>query len=159
MYSIGTLYWNHGFILGIVSFLVSQLQHFHWWFFFQPGKKSKEKDVEKMFKLNRGQHGCSPRVFPSPLPEWKSCPQIWQWGESRLMAAYVVMQRHGIAQKKKKKRKKLMLKIPRTKWKFSTLFFGSMQKYACMHGGTHARATGDGNINFLLKIPMRLCVV
>lgn len=27
------------------------------------------------------------------------------------------------------------------------------------HGGTHARATADGNINFLLKIPMRLCVV
>ncbi len=27
------------------------------------------------------------------------------------------------------------------------------------HEGTHARATADGNINFLLKIPTSLCVV
>lgn len=43
---------GHGPILGIVSFLESQLQHFHWCFVLQPGKKSEEKDVEKMFKLN-----------------------------------------------------------------------------------------------------------
>lgn len=47
---------GNGPMLGIVSFLVSQLHHFHRWFDLQPGKKSKEKDVE-MFKLNVGQCG------------------------------------------------------------------------------------------------------
>lgn len=119
---------GHGPIVGIVSFLVSQLQHFHWRFVLQPGKKSKEKDVEKMFKLNEGQRGRGPRVFPSLPLEWKSCLRSWQRGESR-DGCYVVMQRHGIAQS--------------SAWKFliwsgnSPLrFFGSTQTRSCMEAHT-----------------------
>lgn len=116
-------------MLGIVSFLVSQLQHFHRWFDLQPGKKSKEKDVEKMFKLNVGQCGWRPRVFPSLLLEWKSCPQSWRRGESG-DGCYVVMQRHF------EQCQSSAWKIPHLKWKFSTLFFGSTQTRPCMEAHT-----------------------
>lgn len=123
------LVFGHGPILGIVSFLESQLQHFHWWFVLQPGKKSKEKDVEKMFKLNQGQCGHRPRVFPLLLLEWKSCLRSWQRGESR-DGCDVVMQRH-------------LERCQSSAWKFliwsgnSPLCFSEVHKH--IHAWRHTR--------------------
>ena len=149
-----SLYGGRGSMRGTVASLVSQLQHFHWCFFpLQPGKRSKEQDVEKMFKLSEGQCGRSPRIFPLTAAGMEKAAD-WQPGDG----CSVVMQRHGIAQsfnlqKNSSSQVEILHFVLR---KYANTF---RHTHTHTHTHTHARATADGNINFLLKIPMRLCVV
>lgn len=119
---------GHGPILGIDSFLVSQLQHFHWRFVLQPGKKTKEEDVEKLFKLGptwlraQGLYSCLNGKAACGVDSWRREPR---WLLCRHAASW---HRSKFSLKKKKN--------PHLKWKFSTLFFGSTQTRPRMEART-----------------------
>lgn len=109
--------------------------------------------LRKYFKLNRRQRAYKPQIFPSFSLQMEKLPSELSVRSKPSDGCDVVMQRHAIAQS--------------SGWENSTseveILHSVFRKYTnrSEHGGTHARAAADGNINFLLKIPMRLlcCVM
>lgn len=120
-------------------------------------QRAKGKDVEEMCKLNQIQRRYRTRLFLCSFAWMETLPaELTARSEPRWLLLWRhVMRHHSMSGAKVQPAKKNQ---PSFQVENSPLqFFGSTQTRLRME--RHARATADGNINFLLQIPTRLCVV
>lgn len=121
-------------------------------------QRVKGKDVEEMCKLNQIQRHYRIRLFLCSFAWMEMLPaELTARSEPRWLLLWRhVMRHHSMSRAKVQPAKPPP--PPSFQVENSPLqFFGSTQTRLRME--THARATADGNINFLLQIPTRLCVV